>query len=51
MEAHEAAMAVHLAQQARAAALAAGATNEEAISAGQAAMETATGASSAHVQN
>ena len=43
MEAHEAAMATHLAQQAMAAALAAGATHDEAIAAGQAAMEAATG--------
>jgi len=46
MEAHEAAMAAHLAQQAMAAALAAEATNEEAIAVGQAAMEEATGAGS-----
>ena len=44
MEAHEAAMATHLAQQAMAAALAAGATQDEAIAAGQAAMEAARGA-------
>ena len=43
MEAHEAAMAAHLAQQAMAAALAAGATLDEAIAAGQAAMKAATG--------
>ncbi len=42
MEAHEAAMAAHLAQQAMAAALAAGATQDEAIAAGQAVMEAAT---------
>ena len=45
-EAHEAAMAAHLAKQTMAAALVAGATNEEAIAAGQAAMEAATGARS-----
>ena len=39
---HEAAMAAHLAQRAMAAALHVGATNEEAIAAGQAAMEAAT---------
>jgi len=44
MEAHEAAMTVHLAQQSMEAALAAGATQDEAIAAGQAVMETATGA-------
>ncbi len=44
MEAHEAAMAANLAQQAMAAALAAGATQDEAIAAGQAVMEAATGA-------
>jgi flagellar hook-basal body complex protein FliE len=44
VEAHEAAMAAHLAQQAMAAALAAGATHDEAIAAGQAVMEAATGA-------
>jgi hypothetical protein len=50
MEAHEAAMAAHLAQQDMAAAPTAEATNEEAIAAGHAAMEAATGAgSSAHV--
>ena len=43
MEAHEAAMAAHLAQQAMAAALAAGATHDEAIAAGQAVMEAARG--------
>ena len=43
MEAHEAAMAAHLAKQAMAAALAAGATSDEAIAAGQAAMVAATG--------
>ena len=46
MEAHEAAMAVHLAQQAMTVALAARATHEEAISPGHSAMEAATGASS-----
>ena len=51
-EAHEAAMAAHLAQQAMAAALSAGATNEEAIAAGQSAMEAATGGkSSAQMQD
>ena len=50
LEAHEAAMAAHLAQQAMAAALAAGATLDEAIAAGQAVMEAATGADgSAHM--
>ena len=44
MEAHEAAMAAHLAQQAMSAALAAGATQEEAIVARHAAMEAVTGA-------
>jgi len=44
MEAHEAAMAAHLAQQAMEAALAAGATQDEAIEAGQAAIEATTGA-------
>ena len=45
-------MAAHLAQQAMAAALAARATNEEALAAGHAAMEAATGAgSSAHMQD
>ena len=44
MEAHEAAMAAHLAQQEIAAVLAAGATQDEAIAAGQAVMEAATGA-------
>ena len=43
MEAHEAAMTAHLAQQAMAAALAAGATQDEAIAAGHAVMEAATG--------
>ena len=42
MEAHEAAMAAHLAQQAMATALAAGATQDEAIATGQATMEAAT---------
>ena len=52
MEAHEAAMAAHLAQQAMAAALAAGATPDEAIAAGQAAMEAAAGAyGSAHMMD
>ena len=46
MEAREAAMATHMAQQAMAAALAAGATQDEAIAAGQAAMEAATGEAS-----
>jgi hypothetical protein len=46
MEAHEAAMVAHLAQQAMGAALAAGATQEEAVAAGHAAMEAATGAGS-----
>ena len=45
-------MAAHLAQQAMAAALTAGATNEEVIADGHAAMETATRAgSSAHMQD
>ena len=44
MEAHEAAMAAHLAQQAMAAALAAGATQDEAIAVGHVVMEAATGA-------
>ena len=44
LEAHEAAMAAHLAQKAMAAALAAGATQDKAIAAGQAVMEAATGA-------
>ena len=39
-------MAAHLAKQAMGAALAAGATQEEALAAGQAAMEAATGAGS-----
>ena len=43
METHEAAMAAHLAQQAMAAALAAGATQDEAIAAGHAVMEEAKG--------
>jgi len=43
MEAHEAAMAAHLAQQAMAAALAARATQDEAIAAGQAVMDATTG--------
>ena len=38
MEAHEAAMTTHLAQQAMEAALAAGATHDEAIAAGKAIM-------------
>ena len=49
MEAHEAAMTSHLAQQAMAAALAARATQDEAIAAGQAAMEAATGAGSSEL--
>ena len=50
MEGHEAAMAAHLAQQAMSVALAAEATQEEAIAAGQTAMESVTGAgSSAHM--
>jgi hypothetical protein len=44
LEAHEAAMAAHLAQHAMTNALTAGATNEEAIAAGQAASEAVTGA-------
>ena len=45
-------MAAHLAQQTMAVALAARATNEEAIAAGQVAMETATRAgSSAHIMD
>ena len=44
MEAHEAAMAAHLAQQAMAAALAAGTTQDDAIAAGHGAMEAAKGA-------
>ncbi len=49
MEAHEAVMAAHLAPQAMAVAVAAGATQEEAIATGHAAMEAATGeGSSAH---
>ena len=44
MKADEAAIAAHIAQQVMAAALAAGATQDEAIAAGQAAMEAATGA-------
>ena len=51
MEAHEEAMVTHIAQHAMAATLAAGATNEEAIAAGHAVMETTTGASSAHMQD
>ena len=52
MEAREAAMAAHLAQQAMAATLAARATRDEVIAAGQAAMEAATGAdSSAHMMD
>ena len=46
MEAHEAAMADHLVQQAMAATLTAGATNEEAIAAGEVAIEAVTGARS-----
>ena len=46
MEAHEADMAAHLAQQTMAAVLAAGATPEEAIAAGHAASEAFTGAGS-----
>ncbi len=50
MKAREAAMAAHLAQQAMAAALAAGAKQDEAIAAGHATMEAATGADgSAHM--
>ena len=50
IESHEAAMAAHLAQHAKAAALAARATHVKAIAAGHAAMEAATGAgSSAHM--
>ena len=50
MKAHEAAMAAYLAQHAMAAALAAGATHDETIAAGQAVMEAATGADgSAHM--
>ncbi len=50
MEAHEAAIAAHLAQQAMTTALAAGATQNEAIAAGHATMEAATGADgSAHM--
>ena len=44
MEAHEVAMAAHLAQHAMAAAMAAGATRKEAIAAGQVVMDAATGA-------
>ena len=43
LEAREAAMAAHLAQQAMTAALAAGATTEEAVAAGQAASYAVTG--------
>ena len=46
MEAHEAAMAAHLAQQAMAAALIAGATTEEAIATGQATSKAVTGVGS-----
>ena len=46
MKAREAAMAAHLAQHAMAAALAAGATHDEAISAGHVVMEAAAGAGS-----
>jgi hypothetical protein len=46
MEAHEAAVAAHLAQHAMAAALAAGATPKEAYAAGQAASDAFTGADS-----
>jgi hypothetical protein len=49
MEAHEAAMATHLAQKAMAATLAAGATQDEAIGAGQVAMEAATGKGSSEL--
>ncbi len=50
MEAHEAAMVAHLAQQAMAAALVAGATQDEAIAVGQVTMEASTGADgSAHM--
>ena len=45
-EAHEVAMAAHLAHQAVAVALAAGATQNEAIAAGHATMNAATGAGS-----
>ena len=52
MEAHEAAMAAHLAQRALVDGLAARATNEEAIAAGQSASDAATGAcSSAPMQD
>ena len=52
MEAHETAMAAHLAHQAMAAALAAGATQDEAIAAGHAVMEAATGANgTAHMMD
>ena len=44
MEAHEAAMASHLAQQAMEAALAAEATQDEAIAAGHDVMDATTGA-------
>ena len=46
MEAHEAAMAAHLAQQVMAAAMGERATQVEAIAAGHVAMEAATGAGS-----
>ena len=49
MKAHEAAMATHLAQQAIAAAMAAGATHDEAIAAGQAEMEATTVAGSSEL--
>ena len=52
MEAHEVAMAAHLAQHAMAASLAAVATTEEAIATGQAASDEVTGAgSSAPIKN
>ena len=52
MEAHEAAMTSHLAQQAMAAALAARATQDESIMAGHVVMEAAIGEdSSAHMQD
>ena len=52
MEAHEAAIAAHLAHQAMAVALAARANQDEAISAGQVVMEAATGADgSAHMMD
>jgi septal ring factor EnvC (AmiA/AmiB activator) len=51
MEAHEAAMTAHLAQQAMEAALAARATQDEAIAAGKAIMEAAAGDGSAHMMD